>query len=124
MLFEMSQRHFELADRMVMSAEEYADTKLIVSISFYLAVLLFSVAIYLTVGRRGRAAVEKEPLQRPPDRHFEPGRVRGRRGRAAAPAAGRGNTACWNSMWTTLSFLNSTYGYELGNELLWRWPGR
>ncbi|GKI14162.1 GGDEF-domain containing protein [Oscillospiraceae bacterium] len=116
-LFEMSQRHFELADRMVMSAEEYADTKLIVSISFYLAVLLFSVVIYLTVGRRGRAAVEKSLYS---------DHLTGILNRAGFEAAADellrrqpGGEYCLLEFDVDdFKFLNSTYGYELGNELL------
>lgn len=116
-LYQLSQTHFELADVMVLSAEEYSNKKLLGSILLYLVILLFSVGIYLAVGRRGRAAVEKS---------LYTDHLTGILNRAGfkAQAAGLlrrrpGGEYCLVEFdLDDFKFLNSTYGYELGDQLL------
>lgn len=58
-LYRLSQRHFDMADQMVLYAEQSTDAKLKSSILFYLFSLLISVATFAIINRRSRKALEK-----------------------------------------------------------------
>lgn len=116
-LFALSQQHFEIADALVHSAEAYAAAKLQGAIIFYLAVLLFSVVIYLTVGRRGRAELEKSLYTD----HLTGALNRAGFEEQAAALLRRSSAGEYCLVELDLDdfkFLNGTYGYELGNQLL------
>lgn len=114
-LFALSQRHFGLADRMVLCAEEGADAKLIRSIAFYVVILILSVVIFTFVNRRSRHALKEsiytDHLTGLPNRAgFES---------AAADLLRDGTDyAIVELDLDDFKFINSMYGYEFGDRVL------
>ncbi len=58
-LYELSQQHFEMADRLVLEAEQDSNRKLLSFIAVYFLVLLFSVLIFVMVNQHNQKTLEK-----------------------------------------------------------------
>ncbi len=116
-LYELSQRHFAQADEMVLLAEQGAERKLIRFIVFYGVVLLISVCVFTLLNRKNRRALENS---------IYTDNLTGILNRAgfeanAAPLL-RQRPGGWYCLIELdiddFKFLNSSYGYELGDKLL------
>ncbi len=116
-LYSLSQKHFELADKMVMRAEENSEYKLLRSIATYGVALLLSVCVFTIFNDRNRKALENsiytDSLTGLLNRAgFEHG--------ALALLRQRGNRqyCLFELDVDDFKFLNNNYGYEMGDRLL------
>ena len=116
-LYDLSQKHFELADQLVLMAEENSEYKLLRSIATYGVALLLSVCVFTIVNDRNRKALENsiytDNLTGLLNRAgFENG--------AAELLRQRGTKKyCLIELDVDdFKFLNSSYGYEQGDRLL------
>lgn len=57
-LYDLSQRHFEMADRLVLQAEQDSNQKLISFITVYFLILLLSVAAFVIVNKRNQKTLK------------------------------------------------------------------
>lgn len=57
-LYDLSQRHFEMADRLVMQAEQDSNHKLVNFILVYFLILFLSIAVFFIVNRRNQKKLE------------------------------------------------------------------
>lgn len=57
-LYELSQQHFEMADQLVLRAEQNSNHKLISFISVYFLILLLSIAVFVIVNKRNQKKLE------------------------------------------------------------------
>lgn len=57
-LYDLSQQHFELADRLVMQAEQDSNHKLIGFILVYFFILFLSIVVFLIVNKRNQRKLE------------------------------------------------------------------
>lgn len=116
-LYELSQRHFVLADDMVLLAEQSSDGKLRLFIASYVAVLLISICVFTLLNRKNSRALEKS---------IYTDNLTGILNRAGFEAAAvpllRQRPGGWYCVIELdvddFKFLNTSYGYELGDRLL------
>lgn len=116
-LFALSQQHFEIADQMVLYAEQSSDTKLKSSILFYLFSLLTSIAIFAIINRRSRKALEKSIFT---DNLTG---ILNRKGFEFAAASLLRQSSLTGYIVVEFDInnfkaVNNTYGYEFGDRLL------
>ncbi len=57
-LYDLSQRHFEMADRLVLQAEQDSNHKLVNFILVYFLILFLSIAVFFIVNRRNQKKLE------------------------------------------------------------------
>ena len=116
-LFDLSQQHFELADRMVLKAEENSDNKMKQSIVFYFISLALSILVFGILNIRSRKAMEKS---------IRTDRLTGMLNRNGFETAAA-DLLCQRTgtEYSILEFdvdhfkeINNTYGYALGDKLL------
>ena len=116
-LYDLSQRHFEMADRMVFSAEESSDNKLKCFLIFYIFSLLLSITVFFIVNRRNQKAL---------DESIYTDSLTGLLSRTGFEvAAGKLLSRNLENKYTIVEFdiknfksINDSYGYDKGDKLL------
>lgn len=115
-LFELSQRHFEIADKLVGSAEAYSDYKLKISITFYIISLLLSVAVFTIIQFSNRRALLKST---------KTDSLTGILNRSGFEVALASHLKNHIGEYTAIEFdvddfhlINSVFGYSFGDKLL------
>ncbi len=116
-LYDLSQKHFEAADQLVLMAEENSENKLLRSIATYGVALLLSVCVFTIVNDRNRKALENS---------LYTDSLTGLLNRAGFEIAAsellrqRGTRQyCLIELDVDdFKFLNNNYGYEQGDSLL------
>lgn len=116
-LYELSQEHFDEADKMVLLAEQSSDRKLLHSIAVYVVALLLSVCVFAIVNRRSSRALEKSIYT------DSLTGILNREGFKAAALAllgqHSGRAYCLIEFdIDDFKFFNSSYGFEQGDRLL------
>lgn len=116
-LYELSQRHFSEADRLVLLAEQQSDRKLVRFIIGYSVLLVLSVAVFMLFNRRRRKELEKSMYTDSLTGLYNRAGFEAEAVQLLRQHGGQGYCLVEFDV-DDFKFLNNSYGYELGDRLL------
>lgn len=116
-LYELSQRHFSEADKLVLLAEQHSDRKLVRFIIGYSVLLVLSVAVFMLFNRRRRKELEKSMYTDSLTGLYNRAGFEAEAVQLLRQHGGQGYCLVEFDV-DDFKFLNSSYGYELGDRLL------